>query len=266
MIMKKRAFLLLGFVFLFVGVVLALPSSPGMKASRLARNLPESFSNWRGKPQEPGGQEKKILARDTEFERMQYFDVGSELPAMEVSIVFSGKNLSQSIHRPEVCLRAQGWNFVAESYETWPGLLPDGELLPVKELICRRVFRLPNDEGDPEDVLREDGSPIYIWRAFYYTFFGHEKIVAGHYERTGEDMKDRLLKGHDQRWAYATFSCYLTKKHAEQKLNQGSVKIMDQAETKRHVQSFLGELLPLVISPPGEGFDHDLMVNNEVSE
>ncbi len=264
--MKKRAFLLLGFVLFFVGVVLALPSSPGMKPSRLARNLPESFTNWRGKPQEPGSQEKKILARDTEFERMHYVDTVTRLPSVEASIVFSGKNLSQSIHRPEVCLRAQGWNFVSESYEVWPDLLPNGELLPVKELICRMVYRRTNEAGDPEDVLREDGSPVYIWRAFYYTFFGHERVVAGHYERTGEDMKDRLLKGHDQRWAYATFSSFITKKHEEQRLNQGAVDILDEAETKTHIQSFLKELLPLVVSAPGEGVDLDLMSENDSGE
>ncbi len=256
--MKKRAILLLGFVVVFVGIVVALPSSPGMKPSRLARNLPVKFFNWSGKPQEPGEQEKKILARDTEFERMQYFDTVTQLPPIEASIVFSGENLSQSIHRPEVCLRAQGWQFVSEAYFSWENVLPNGEILPVKEIVCRRPYQVADENGDPEDVILENGDRAFIWRVFYYTFFGHEAVVAGHYQRTGEDIKDRLLKGYNQRWAYATFSAFITKKHEDQGLNQGMVEILDEDETESHVRSFLEQLLPLVVSSPGEGVDRDL--------
>jgi hypothetical protein len=93
---------------------------------------------------------------------------------------------------------------------------------------------------------------------FYYTFVGHEKILAGHYERTGEDIKDRLLKGYDQRWAYATFSSFITLNHAEQGFRMERAIALNQAETLAHIQSFLKELLPLVISKPGEGYDESL--------
>ena len=256
--MKKRVIILLSLVVAFAGVILAFPEVPDMKPSRLAKNLPESFENWMGQPEEPGELEKIILARDTEFERLTYFDLDGVLPSVQASVVFSGKNLSQSIHRPEVCLRAQGWEFVSEKYLTWEGLLPDGEVLPVKELVCRRLHQALNDEGDPEPVLNAEGKEIYIWRVFYYTFVGHEKILSGHYERTGEDMKDRLLKGYDQRWAYATFSSFITLNHAEQGFRMERGVALNQAETAVHIQSFLKKLLPLVISKPGEGYDESL--------
>ena len=256
--MKKRAIVLLLLVIGFIGIVFALPDASEMKPSRLARKLPEEFGDWRGRPEEPGDREKAILAKDTEFERMQYFDSNMTLPAVEVSIVFSGKNVSQSIHQPEVCLRAQGWQFMEERYFALPGLLPEGELLPVKEMFCRRVLQRRDAEDDLEDVILENGKKAYIWRAFYYTFFGHEKIVAGHYQRTMEDMKDRLINGYDQRWAYATFSSFLTKKHDDQGFHEARIKVLDEKQTKEHITAFLKELLPMVIAQPGQGVDESL--------
>ena len=229
-----------------------------MKPSRLAKSLPEEFSHWIGKPEEPGEREKKILAQDTEFERITYFDADGLLPSVQASLVFSGKNLSQSIHRPEVCLRAQGWDFVSERYLSWEGVLPHGELLPLKELICRREYQRLNDDGDPEPVLNREGEKTYLWRVFYYTFFGHEAILAGHYERTGEDIKDRLFKGYDQRWAYATFSSFITLNHAEQGFRFDRGTALNQAETASHIRKFLKKLLPLVVADPGQGFDESL--------
>ncbi|MFT7301343.1 MAG: hypothetical protein ACI8UZ_000174 [Akkermansiaceae bacterium] len=256
--MKTRAIILLVAVAIFTGLVLILPDVEGMKASRLSKSLPTSVGSWAGKPQEPGEKEKRILANDTEFERMQYLDTEGRLPSVEASVVFSGKNLSQSIHRPEVCLRAQGWQFISERSLSWEDLLPNGEALPVKEIVCRRLYQTANDEGDPEDVILKNGEKAYIWRVFYYTFVGHEKIVSGHYQRTGEDIKDRLFKGYDQRWAYATFSSFITKKHEEQGFNQGDVLVLDEKETENHIFEFLKKLLPVVIAPPGEGFDESL--------
>ena len=261
--MKKRLIILLGILGLFFGGLLALPSAPQMKPSRLAKQLPSEFGVWLGKPREPSEAEKQKLAKDTEFERMEYHDRYDNLSPIEVSIVFSGKNLSQSIHRPQVCMRAQGWEFLSEKFVTMKDVLPGGTDMPMKELICRMPRMLPPEtpEGKPRPVLTSDGKQSYIWKAFYYTFFGHEKIVPGHYERTLEDMKDRIFQGHDQRWAYATFSTYITQKFVDQDPNifeVNSWELRDEAETKEHVRVFLKELLPKVVAEPKQGFDESL--------
>ena len=265
--MKKRAAIILFVALAFAGIVFAFPKAGAMKASRLARDLPESFGDWIGIPVEPGVREKAVLAKDTEFERMQYSHLDGIRPPIEVSVVFSGKNLSQSIHRPEVCLRAQGWEFVSERYFNWSDVLPNGEPLPVKEIICRLVRMEQGEGGEPEPVLLENGEKAYVWRAFYYTFLGHTRIVAGHYQRTGEDIKDRLIKGYDQRWAYATFSSFITEKFAEQGFQTGRLALLDEGGTKDHVAEFLRELLPLVVAEPGKGVDPSLadgkVVNHE---
>ena len=257
--MKNRMVILSVVVAIFAGIVVAIPDSPGMKPSRLAKNLPERIGNWIGKPQEAGEAERTKLAADTEFERMSYHDEDGEFPSIQASVVFSGKNLSQSIHRPEVCLDAQGWQFMSESSLNWEDILPNGEVLPVRKILCRRIHRLIKEEGEqPEDVILPNGEKAYIWQVFYYTFVGHEKIVSGHYERTGEDIKDRLLKGYDQRWAYATFSSLITKKLTDQGISYGPGASLDEGQTEEHVQAFLKRLLPTVISDPGKGEDASL--------
>lgn len=256
--MKKRLIILSLIVAAFAGIVFSFPESPGMKPSRLTKSLPETVGSWVGKPEEPSAAEKEKLAKDTEFERMRYEDQGGQLPSVQTSIVFSGRNLSQSIHQPEVCLGAQGWQFMVQKRHEWKGLLPNDEVLPVQEILCRRVLFRKTDKGDYEDVVLPNGRKAFIWRVFYYTFFGHEKIVSGHYERTGQDIKDRLFKGYDQRWAYATFSSLVTQKHRDQGLRFESGAGLDEKQIETHIQSFLKQLLPKVVSEPGEGYDEAL--------
>jgi len=256
--MKKRAAILLAIIAGFFVTLVAMPEVGEMRPSRLAKQLPDNFGNWKGVSEEPGVREKKILARDTEFERMNYTHREGLLPSVRASVVFSGKNLSQSIHRPEVCLRAQGWIFVKEQHIMFEDVLPGGGALPVKELICKRPAMKLDAKGLPQPILLENGEVAHIWTAYYYTFFGHEKVTSGHYQRTIIDVKDRLFHGYDQRWAYATFASFITKKHADQGIHGGTVKILDEKATKEHVRTFLKELLPIVVSEPRQGTDSSL--------
>ncbi len=45
----------------------------------------------------------------------------------------------------------------------------------------------------------------------YYFFVGHDQVTNDHLKRTFIDMKDRLIRGMDQRWAYASFSMWYGK-------------------------------------------------------
>ena len=45
----------------------------------------------------------------------------------------------------------------------------------------------------------------------YYFFVGHDHITNDHLQRTLIDMKDRLVYGRDQRWAYVSASMWYGK-------------------------------------------------------
>jgi hypothetical protein len=226
--------------------VFLLPKTPPMRDSRLARHLPAEFSSWTGKGVMVSERELKVLANDTGFERKSYSKSPADLAgSVEVSIVFSGKDLNNSIHRPETCLRTQGWTFERMRFLTVPDLL-DGRGLPVKEILCRKK-RIDQD-GKP--ILNPKGEPIEDWQLLYYTFIGHTEITPGHYSRTFRDIRDRVLGGYDQTWAYATFSTIVSAKYADQGFNLGATPARDIDQTGEYLASFMRELLPRVIAPP----------------
>ncbi|HCL97289.1 MAG TPA: hypothetical protein DHW77_05950 [Verrucomicrobiales bacterium] len=216
-----------------------LPKAGEIKLSMLQRNLPERFDAMYGKKKEVTGDELKILAKDTEFERVEYFDLNNRLrPSVEVSVVFSGKDINNSIHRPERCLKSQGWNFTKQRKIIIKDALADGGDLPMREIVC-------------DQTITRDGKSLKIRRVQYYTFFGHRVITEDHYGRTLQDMKDRLFKGYDQQWAYATFSMPVTQVYAEQGLIKPEAAFtLEQSE--KMLEEFIRKLAPLVIDKKKE--------------
>ena len=236
----KRLYVLAALFALGFSTIWLLPESEGMKQSRLARNLPLKFGTIQGKQELITGEELRILAKDTEFERASYVNLTKpSQPAVEVSVVFSGKDINNSIHRPERCLTAQGWNFVKQRKVVVKGAMPDGSEIPFREIVCVKPVTL------------QDGRVIETMRVQYYTFLGHTAITEDHYGRTMWDIKDRVFKGYDQQWAYATFSMPVTKIYADQGLMKGAgVYTLKQSEAI--LEEFIRELLPLVIDQKKE--------------
>lgn len=247
--MTKRLWVLLGVLTLGFSMIWLLPRQKEMVVSRLSKDLPETIAGWQSRKTQVSDEEKKVLADDTEFSRRHYGN--SMLPGfngVEVSVVFSGKDINNSLHRPEVCLRAQGWNFVRERSIVIPGMLADGEDLPVRELVCIRP-RIKHEGVEPPK--NKDGEPVYDMRIQYYTFFGAEKIVSGHYDRTFADIEARLLKGYDQQWAYATFSVGVTSVYRDQGFNIPDDQVYDEEQSIQMMQEFMKKLLPQVVSSSG---------------
>ena len=245
--LATRLWILLGVLTLGFSMIWLLPRQKEMVVSRLAKELPDSIAGWNSRKQQVSDEEKKVLADDTEFSRRHYDNPA--LPGfngVEVSVVFSGKDINNSLHRPEVCLRAQGWNFVRERSIIIPGILPGGEDLPVRELACVRP-RVKHEGVEPPK--NKDGEPVYDMRIQYYTFFGAEKIVSGHYDRTFADIEARLLHGYDQQWAYATFSVGVTSVYRDQGFNIPDDQVYDQQQSTQIMQELMKNLLPDVVKP-----------------
>ncbi|BDS06743.1 hypothetical protein NT6N_17830 [Oceaniferula spumae] len=250
--LQIRILILTGILAVGFSSVWCLPKAESMKPSRLARHLPLEFETYRGKRVTVTGREREILAADTEFERVSYVDSSdSSIPGFEVSVVFSGKDLNNSIHRPEVCLQAQGWNFEKETDVVVPGALRDGGDMTFREIVCRKTVFDPETK---KPVILPNGEQLYARRVQYYTFLGHTDITPGHYDRTMIDMKDRLFKGYDQRWAYVTFSMVVTGAYAEQGAMQG--KSYNLEETEKLLATFIKKLAPLVVDVPEDAGDN----------
>lgn len=188
-----RAFLppLLALI-LFSGVFF-LPEQGEPIPPAISPELPTGYQlkGWHGTQRQESERERLILSPDTKFSKAEYVQlprVPWEKPSLpvHVSIVFSGRDLNNSIHRPERCLPAQGHLNVRGSISEIT--LKDGKSL----IVTRLVSSLPFETLKSKRLH-------YI---HYYLFIGHNSICHTHLHRTLRDICDRCLFGKVQSWAY----------------------------------------------------------------
>jgi len=186
-----------------LGAVYVLPERGKVAESAIRMDLPLTLGEWHGRRTTETQQEIDILEKDTEFAKADYFRSRGLLPLpgdyqdfdrINASVVLSGYDINNSIHRPERCLPAQGHTIYSSSDAVID--LPNGRKLPVRRLQTKQKVRVR--EGSDEIIVVDS--------LIFYFFVGHDRVTNGHYERTFIDMKDRLFKGQDQRWAYVTLA------------------------------------------------------------
>jgi hypothetical protein len=186
-----------------------LPEAGEMTESAVKMDLPSKTGKWEMRPIPVTAMEQAILAPDTRFSkavclspREGEFDIatGTAVPdRVDVSIVLSGHDLNNSIHRPERCMPSQGH---AIGSSTNVGMeLPNGRKITARRLLS--VQSIPTNEDRTEYASFNCVT--------YYFFVGHHRITQDHLERTLWDMKDRLVLGMDQRWAYVSASMWYGK-------------------------------------------------------
>ncbi len=190
-----------------LGAVYLLPQAGKTAQSAARMELPGSLGGWWFKTIGPSEAEVGTLGQETGFakaiclkpRRGEYDVAGNIVPdRIDLSIVLSGSDLNTSIHRPERCMPAQG--HVITSSGKMNIKLPNGRTFEVKRLLSVQSF--------PE----YKGGPVRRFNCVtYYFFVGYDRITTDHLERTFIDIKDRLIRGMDQRWAYVSASMWYGK-------------------------------------------------------
>jgi hypothetical protein len=169
--------------------------------------LPERCDGWAFENLPPSENEIKTLSSDTQFAKAiclkarkgEFSPDGYLVPdRIDLSIVLSGSDPNNSIHRPERCMPAQGHNITASGDMSFKR--PDGSGFLIKRL--RSVQTIRNEK---------DKTTASFNCLTYYFFVGHETLTNDHMRRTLLDMKDRLVYGVDQRWAYISASMWYGK-------------------------------------------------------
>jgi EpsI family protein len=207
-----------------LGSVFLLPKKIEIQPAAIDPALPSFVGDWYGADQPISQSERDSLGPDTQFVRKLYTNARGD--QIFVSIVFSGPDMSTSIHRPERCLPAQGWTIA----DTRVAQVPIGDkILKATRLHDVRSFR------------NENGAPIRIYALNYYWFVGHDDRTPSHYERTWIDIRDRVLKGENQQWAYVTVISTITK--GLQPFGKS------EEETDEMLKRFVGELVPQLQKP-----------------
>jgi EpsI family protein len=209
------------------GSVFLLPHSDKTSPAGIAMALPNVIGVWIGDDAEITQKERDTLAKDTQFVRKIY--TGPERDQIFVSIVLSGDDMTNSIHRPERCLPAQGWNVRSSSKRTIR--IPGGKPLEVTKLQNLQVM-------ETTDKRRID-----VTNLNYYWFIGYKDMTASHLTRTGIDIRDRILGGYSQRWAYITVAANVT---------QGIWRPeRSEEQTTEMLEKFMQELAPRLRKPDG---------------
>lgn len=199
---------------LFLGGALSavylLPKVGAVAQSAVNMALPDASGDWAFDKQYATEAEIKTLKSDTEFSKAtclrdrpgEINRYGNPVPdVVQLSIVLSGADINNSIHRPERCMPAQGHNITSSSERTLK--LPNGRKFAATRLVSIQSVRNQANKQREEYVKYNCLT--------YYFFVGHDRVTDGHWTRTFLDIKDRLVRGMDQRWAYASVSMWYGK-------------------------------------------------------
>lgn len=157
--------------------------------SGIIMELPGKLQEMNGTITPPSEGEKAILPSDTEILKMTY--QGLDRTPLSVQIVLSGGE-KRSIHRPEICLPAQGWTL--ESGGVIPVRYSDGKRLDVMRLTAKRAIMLGN------------GKKAELENVFYYWFVGHKVTTPYHLRRILLTNFDMVFHNVNHRWAYVMVS------------------------------------------------------------
>jgi len=206
--MKLRALILPILLAATLGSTQFLPQTGAAAQSAISMTLPAAVGAWQLQSMPPTEAEIGTLAKDTKFAKAiclcprpdEYSQEGLLVPdRVDLSVVLSGHDLNNSIHRPERCMPAQG-HAILSSRDVSLGLA-NGRSVTLRRL--RSIQTLTNKTNRKLDR--------HFDCVTYYFFVGHDRIEHDHLQRTISDMSDRIVRGIDQRWAYVSVSMWFGK-------------------------------------------------------
>jgi len=236
--MKHRSFILAGILGVSLSSMFFLPAFRNTD-SALSMEIPERLGAWHTRSYEASQKERDILAPDTRFSKAQclrpkpnsydFLTGRYEAESADVSIVMSGHDLANSIHRPERCMPAQGH----EIYQSEKVVLevPGERAIPARRLLSQQKSEIPGTK----DVVVRNILTIYF-------FVGHDVITENHTQRTLLDMKDRLKKGEAQSWAYVSVGVPFRPDSADA-AEPGSEGLPTLQQADKTVRELLGDLV-----------------------
>ena len=147
-----------------LGGTYLMPRRGEVQDSSISMDLPTGMNpyGWHGTRRQESEQERGILAPATEFSKADYvqelpisLDATETVPVLcRVSIVKSGHDLNNSIHRPERCLPAQGhFNLTGTTVD-----------VPVEGRGTIRMTKLKSQQN----IAPDHPQPVILDSMYYY--------------------------------------------------------------------------------------------------
>lgn len=219
-----RGLVLLALAGLGVGLCRVTPNPNTASQPGVRMVLPEFPKGMLGLSQQMSEGERLLLPSDTEIVRMTYHSPKGE--QIMVSIVLAGGE-KRSIHRPEVCLPAQGWFMRGGHTVDIP--MKDGTKLEAMKLDLQR------------EVDAGPGRRTLVKSVFLYWFVGKNTVTPYHWKRVFLTSWDRVFKQLNHRWAYVIVTSVVTEGLTRNGKNE--------EQTLAMLKEFTAEIAPTFMLP-----------------
>jgi hypothetical protein len=151
--------------------------------------LPEAVLDYESSVVPITAGEFNALPKDTTYARRLY--KSPDQFQMLASIVLMGSDRT-SIHRPEICLPAQGWAVERQETVSVPMTQPERYDLPVMKMVGKKT------------VTGRDGQPTELKAVYTYWFVADGQLTASHSQRQWRSIVETASTGTLQRWAYVS--------------------------------------------------------------
>lgn len=198
-------------VFLLLAVLTCIACSLFPNASTdpetgLIMWLPNETQDYVGENVSVSPQEAATLPKDTRYLKMSYrnrFSIEVQRPfwdGLAVTLILAGTD-RRSLHEPEICLGAQGWEIeksVPSSFVT------SGGELEVMDLFLGRW--LIQDGEYAKDI---NGDKIRLHAHYVYWWVSKEGSTAFTDKRIMQTVLDNFLRNKNSRWGYPSVFAYV---------------------------------------------------------
>lgn len=145
-------------------------------------------TEWIGRSAPVTPIEREILPADTGYSRRNYVSLADPKTRVFLSIVLSGRDRT-SIHRPELCLVAQGWTLAGATEHAWQ--FPERPAADFTATLLRVRREVPTARGK-----------VVVPELVAYWFVGRDGVVASQGHRLALDAWNRVVHARNDRWAY----------------------------------------------------------------
>jgi hypothetical protein len=220
-----RELVVMGMAAMTTFLCLSGTASRSVSESGVIMQLPPVLGGMDGTAQPLSEGEKVILPGDTESVKMSYQAISGEMASAQIVLAGGEK---RSIHRPEICLPAQGWTLEGGNAVTVK--LSNGHELQVMRLLASRPIEL------------KDGTKVPLQNVFLYWFIGNKTTTPYHLKRIMKTNLDMVFHNVNHRWAYVVVSAPVL---------QGLIPNGKNLEmTKEMLFSIVSELAPKIMKNP----------------
>ena len=222
-------------IFVILAIVTVLlcrffPNAATNPESGLVIYLPEEYEGMKGEKQAMTDEEILWLPEDTTKLKMVY--KSADLPeglasyrSISASLILSGSD-SRSLHRPEVCMKAQGW--VITKREVVNLETTGGELM-VMDLYLFRHLRTE----DGSFRLTENGEKIGQRAHYVYWWVGRDDSTPHAWERVLKSSMNNIFKNINDRWGYPSVFMMVDEQSG------------DDEDTREQIFSFIKKVAPM---------------------